>query len=311
MNITIHNAILKTLSYFDFFRYPITKAELWKYLPINSNSTDFEQAVEELIELNIISCIDGYYALHGSRALVERRIKGNNYARKQLLKANRIARFLGNFPFVESVCISGSLSKDFSLPDGDLDFFIITAPNRLWIARTFMHIFKKFTFLVGAQHSFCMNYYVSIEHLTIEPKNIFTAVEVSTLKPAFVRTGLKSLIEHNHNWIKVFIPNYVYNDNHNDYRHSKLLPARLFENLLDIAGGTRLNNLLFNFTKRKWINKWERKGYDINACLTCMDIHFNAPLNHPKNLPGIVIQHYHDTYEKAVTLYKEKQSTYM
>lgn len=308
MKLTIHDAILKTLSYFDFFRYPITKAELWKYLPVSSHSSTFEQAIEDLIELDLIFCIDGFYTIKNNQALVERRIEGNTYAQKQHKKAQRIAKFLGNFPFVEAVCISGSLSKDFSLPDSDLDFFIITAPDRLWIARSFMHIFKKMTFLAGAQHSFCMNYYVSIGHLTIEPKNIFTAVEVITLKPAFVRTGLKELIDNNINWINVFMPNTEYVHPNIDSQHSKFFMAQWFEKIIDTVGGKKLNTFLFNVTKRKWLKKWEAKGYDINACLTCMDLHYNAPLNEPKNLPEIILNHYRRVYNELKLVYEEKQN---
>ena len=56
--------------------------------------------------------------------------------------------------------MSGSLSKHFADEKSDIDFFIITSANRLWIARTCMHLFKKVSYIAGKQHWFCMNYYV-------------------------------------------------------------------------------------------------------------------------------------------------------
>jgi hypothetical protein len=90
---------------------------------------------------------------------------------------------LYRFPFVRGIGISGSLSKNYADEDADIDFFIITSRNHLWIARTFLHGLKKLSFLVGKQDWYCMNYFIDEEALVIAEKNIFTATEVVTLKP--------------------------------------------------------------------------------------------------------------------------------
>src|SRR5690606_39126981 len=97
-------------------------------------------------------------------------------------------KFIYLFPFVAFVGISGSLSKGFAAADGDFDFFIITSANRLWICRTLLHLFKKLSFLAGAQHRFCMNYFIDISHAAIEERNRYTAIELSSLIPV---CGLK------------------------------------------------------------------------------------------------------------------------
>ena len=80
--------------------------------------------------------------------------------------------------------ISGSLSKGYYDDDGDIDFFIITSPKRLWIARTFLILYKKI-FLLNSRKYFCVNYFISSNALEIEEKNIFTATELTTLLPMF------------------------------------------------------------------------------------------------------------------------------
>jgi len=84
-----------------------------------------------------------FYCLFNNYALAERRKKGNDAAAKLLKKADKAANFIAAFPFVKGVAISGSLSKKFADEDADIDFFIITAANRLWLARTFLHLFLK------------------------------------------------------------------------------------------------------------------------------------------------------------------------
>lgn len=305
MNINLHKALLSTLSYFDFFRYPINNNELLQFLPVKSTEQEISEAMSFLLARDIVQSYEGYYGINCNKELVERRIQGNIYAQKRLKKAKAIANFLGNFPFVDAVCISGSLSKNFSTKDGDLDFFIITAKNRLWIARSLMHLFKKLTFVAGAQHSFCMNYYLSSESLSVQPQNVFTAIEIATLKPAFIKKGLKDLHDTNCNWVKEHLPNVVFNKNSNDGQHNKWLPTRLFEQLIDLKGDS-INRSMFNFTKRKWISKWQRKGYDVNTCLKCMDIHYNTPLNVPRNLPDIILQKHQSLLNSILEKYEQE-----
>src|SRR6266478_4413244 len=95
----------------------------------------------------------------------------------------KIGRFLSRFPYVTGVGISGSLSKMDAREKADFDFFIVTKANRLWIARTIMHLFKKLTFITGKQHLYCMNYYLDEKALQLRDQNIYTAVEAITLIP--------------------------------------------------------------------------------------------------------------------------------
>ena len=71
------------------------------------------------------------------------------------------------------------------------------------MARTIMHLFKKFTFLAGRQHWFCMNYYVDEDGLEIKEKNIYTAVELVTVMPMRGDTIFKDLISAN-KWTQRF-----------------------------------------------------------------------------------------------------------
>lgn len=292
--------ILKTLSYFHVFQYPLTAEEIRKFLPVKISLQQTQETLGELATAGEIYKVGSFYALVNDAMLAERRIKGNRFAEKRIAKARRIARFLGNFPFVESVFISGSLSKDFSTPEGDLDFFIVTAKDRLWIARTLMHFFKKLTFLAGAQHSFCMNYYVSMEHMEINPKNMFTATELSTLKPAFVRNGVKELYEYNRYWIKLYLPNMQCFDTYTNNMHDKWLPTRMFEAMLDKLGATAINKFFYNTTRKKWMAKWERKEYDVDKCMPSMDLHYCTPINHPKNLPEKIMANHQRIYAEAI-----------
>lgn len=299
MNHFIGNAILRAVSYFHVFKYPLREEEIWKYLPLTCEKETFKTVLLQLAQKNILFEIDGYYTLSNDPDLVQRRIKGFELAQIRIKKAIRIARFLGNFPFVNSVLISGSLSKDFALEDSDLDFLIITEADRLWVARSIMHVFKKLTFIAGAQHSFCMNYYISTKHPEISPKSIFTATELVTLKPAFAGTGIRSLFLRNEGWVKVLLPNVDFSFEHTEATGKKNLVARAIENILEGIGGNRLNNFLYRFTYNKWIRKWTRNNFDLEACKTCIGYDFNTPVNYPRNFPEKILNGYEAIYKEV------------
>lgn len=299
MERNLQDAVLRVLCYFHYFKYPITAAEIHRYTGVKCSKTSVDNALTELVARGVVFNIGDFYSPANEHKLVERRIAGNAYAAKRMRKAKRIAFFLAQFPFVEAVCISGSLSKDFLTTDGDMDFFIMTTPGRLWIARTLLHLFKKLTFLVGAQHSFCMNYFLDAEQSAISPKNFFTAIETATLKPVFVRSGISSIYNLNKDWIKVYLPNDDCAELQRSYMHEKSLPARMLEVLLNLFGD-RLNNFLFRFTRSSWIKKWKRKNFDVVQCLKCMDKHVNTPVNYPINFPDRVMEGYERVYEQVV-----------
>lgn len=305
--INIQNGILRTLCYFHVFKYPLRKNEIWRFLPIACTENEFSEALQKMLCEQSIFLIDGYYSITNDTTLITRREKGCEYAKKRIAKANSIAKFLGNFPFVNSVCISGSLSKDFALPDSDLDFFIITEADRLWIARSFMHLFKKFTFLFGAEHSFCMNYYVSTKHLEISPKTIFTATELITLKPAFAGDGIKQLFEHNAGWINILLPNGSFS-NVTSIPDRKWLLSRLAENVINRIGGDSMNTWLFNLTYKKWIYKWTRKKYDIEKCKEAIAYHYCTPVNYPKNYPDAILGRSNGIYSEYMKEIKAKKA---
>jgi len=108
------------------------------------------------------------------------------------------------------VFLSGSISKGYMDEKADIDYFIITAPNRLWVARILLVIFKKM-FLFNSYKFFCINYFISTTELEIEEKNIYTAIELATLIPMYGSDVYNDLYGANQ-WIKAYVPNYPKRD---------------------------------------------------------------------------------------------------
>jgi hypothetical protein len=249
--------ILHTLAYYDIFHYPLTSAEIRQFL---SSVADEERLAEDLLELQeqgIIFLHHGFYSLQDNPLLSHRRRQGNQLAEKLLVKAGRVGRFLHRFPFVRAIGVSGSLSKNYADEKADIDFFIITRSDRLWITRTCMHIYKKFTFLFGRQHFFCMNYYVDEKALQLEDQNIFTAIEIKTLLPVSGDETMQRFFASN-SWADQFLPNCPYREIAGKKPGNSWL-KRSVEWLLGGRLGTYLENRCFRITQGRWKRK-EEKG---------------------------------------------------
>ncbi|MBL7732399.1 MAG: nucleotidyltransferase domain-containing protein [Chitinophagaceae bacterium] len=249
--------VLATLAYFDLFDYPLTKKEIYQFMPFSMQQEHLPGLLDELVCRQVIFLFNGYYLLKNDPALVLRRTEGNERARLLLEKARKIGRFLYQFPFVRAVGVSGSLSKNFADKDADIDFFIIAAKNRLWLARTFMHIYKKFTFLAGRQHYHCMNYYIDEEAYDLPEKNIFTAIEIKTLLPVCGDGTMRAFFMAN-KWADQWLPQC-------DYRLQPVADPnatwfkRAGEWLFKGKAGQRLENFFYRLTASRWKRK-ERQG---------------------------------------------------
>lgn len=182
-NFPLVATILPVLAYFAVFRHPLTAGEIVAFC--GEQRTDFEAirtSLSELVKKGVVHRFGTFYQLFPDPSWAISRQESNRRAEQMLPRAKRMARFIGRFPFVRAVMVSGSLSKNCMAPDGDVDYFIVTTPGRLWLARTLLVLYKK-TVLLNSHRYFCINYFVDEKHLEIEEKNRFTATESVTLLP--------------------------------------------------------------------------------------------------------------------------------
>lgn len=290
---TVTANILKTLGYFDLFHYPLTAAELRSFSAEPCEEIVFEKGLDELVSTAKVFRVRDFYSLHNDITLADRRTKGNQLAVLHMIRAEKAARWLSAFPFVQSVAVSGSLSKNFATEQTDIDFFIITSSGRLWIARTLMHLFKKFTFLTGRQHWFCMNYYVDEEALEIKEQNFFTAMEVITLVPMQGKYSFDDFLNANA-WARAYFPLYRHRANEQTPQRKKPMLSRLLQYILKGSIGDQIDILLMRITGKRWRKKTTRGDTSYNGTRMGMmvDRHFSKP--DPRNFQANVLKRYEE-----------------
>lgn len=275
---------LKVIIYFSIFKYPLTKEEIYRFSSAD-NLQEIENELSELVQKKIIFKLGEFYADTNSLAIVQRRIKGNKMAEEIMPKALKRAKLIMSFPYVESVSISGSLAKNYYDDDGDIDFFIITKPQKLWLARTFLILFKKI-FLLNSRKYFCVNYFISSSYLKIDEQNRFTATELITLKPVYGKTVFNNFLAENQ-WAFNLYPNKSIDKTSLAENFKKPIWSRVLEVIFNNKIGEKLDVVFKRITLNKWKSKFKnlrKKEFEV-AMKSTNDV----SKHHPKNFQTRVI----------------------
>lgn len=284
---------MRTLLYFDLFRYPLKTDEIFRFLRTNGIlPADLVEPLNHLVREGYAFHHNGFYSTRAEAELVTRRNAGNLNAQRMAGLANRRGKLIGSFPFVRGVMASGSFSKGYMDKDSDLDFFIITAPGRLWIARMFIAIYKRVVFFNSHKY-FCCNYFIASDHLEIEEKNLFTATELATLIPLCGPSCYQQLMCENP-WVKEFFPNFQ----PADARHVPEAGTALFKSLLEwLLGGSlgdRLSRQCRKLTLRRWTRLYARQYPAIDFSIAFKST-ASVSKNHPNHFQRRVLERYDES----------------
>ena len=202
-------SVLRTLAYFAVFRHPLTAPEVFESCDEpGARPTPVREALAALVRRGCVRQEGAYYALADaeSRAAdaVDARRQAESRCEQMIPLAYRYSRLIARCPFVRGVCVSGSLSKGVAEADADVDYFIVTAPGRLWVCRTLLTLFKK-TVLLNSHRYFCLNYFVDQDHLAIPNRNRYTATELAFLLPTYDYATYVALRQANA-WVGDYLP---------------------------------------------------------------------------------------------------------
>lgn len=252
---SVQTEIIKALLYFDIFKYPLTADELFENSAINVSRQLFNQELTHLISNNYIKEEEGFVSsLELNSSDIIRRLKGNEGASKMLPTALKYSRKIARFPFVDCVCISGSLSKNYFDENSDVDYFIITKPNRLWLCRTFLIIYYK-ALPKNKRKLLCTNYFITSNNLSIPDINAFTGTELAFLIPTVNYQLYKKLTEKN-SWYSNRFPNKKEAPGIHCIDTPNPFLKKLVEFILRGRTGDWFDDKLLNITLKRWREKY-------------------------------------------------------
>ena len=198
-------AILKTLLYADIFDFPLLETEITDYL-IEARATP--EAVHAALTEDgwlaaRITAHDGFYCLRGRGDTVARRRERDRAAAALWPTAQQWGKILACLPFVRSVIVTGALAAGNPAPRDDIDYLIVTAPGRLWLARALCTTVVRLAALT--QQRLCPNYLLAETRLALDERNLFTARELAQMAPLYGQAVHQRMRDEN-GWAAAYLP---------------------------------------------------------------------------------------------------------
>lgn len=211
-------AVLTTILYSDIFHFPLRKEEIWKFLISNySIATDaFDHGLHTLSG-NVLVSRDGYYCLSGNSDAIKKRKEKSIYVQRKILFARRIAEKLSVIPTIIFIGISGSVAANNAAEKDDIDFFVITKRDTLFITRFFITIFlemmhvRRRRFMDHSPDKICVNLLLDESAMRWDEKarSVYTAREIVQIVPLIERNNCYRRFLACNDWVSAYMPNAI------------------------------------------------------------------------------------------------------
>jgi hypothetical protein len=219
--------VIKPLIFLDIFDYPPTAMEVWRFLGVPAElgevvdflsqechpreGGDPEPAVIKL-DSRLRGNDNGFYFLPGREGIAEKRQNFFQLSEKKFKIAKRAAWLLHFIPSIKMIAVCNNF---YYRPQSDIDFFIITAPKRLWLTRFFatiiLDIFRLRARGKKTADKVCLSFYLSEDNLNLEsvvlkPDDPYFSYWLAFLEPIYGQECYNKFWQAN-GWIKNIFPN--------------------------------------------------------------------------------------------------------
>ena len=221
-NLSLQQAIIRTLVYFDLSNYPLTSNEIknWLYKYEVQDFSDLLKILDEMVKQHQIEEKFSFYCLPGRQESVENRRRNLVISELKLKKARRAAKFIRCVPFLRAIFVCNTVAAGTAQDVSDIDFFIIAQHGRVWLVRFFTNIilrlFNLRTYGNNNSDKICLSFYVDDNNLNLEKlkateNDIHFAYWITQMIPIFDPDGYwKKFLIANY-WLKDYFPNLLNN----------------------------------------------------------------------------------------------------
>ncbi|MEM6527869.1 MAG: hypothetical protein AAF653_06220, partial [Chloroflexota bacterium] len=178
----LERAVLETVAYADIFSFPVTAYEAHRYLHgVQTTPAHTQDVLDALTcQKQLIRKGDYYCLPHREHAFALREERAARTGRLWAA-ATDYGQQIARIPFVQMVAVTGSLAVENMDRHGDIDYLIVTSPERLWVVRLMVVVLVKLAARNGV--TLCPNYLITTNALTIHERNLFTARELTQMIP--------------------------------------------------------------------------------------------------------------------------------
>lgn len=211
MNVSKSQKAIATVAYADIFNYPLTRDEVFYWAV--GGLRKMPQGIQGLETKHRSG--EEYFFLSGRSHIVALRQVRKEIA---LHKWHRIYHIINYFRFIPTVLlvgVTGGLAVDNAKENDDIDVFIITRRNTLWVTRSIVTLVAEW---LGVRRrpdaktvtdTICLNMFMAEDALGL-PKSewdLFAAHEVLQMVPLWEREGAYQKFLRANAWTKKYLPN--------------------------------------------------------------------------------------------------------
>lgn len=206
-------SVLRTLIYSDIFATPLTVEEIFFY-SIGDQLTIAE--IKRIINnsKNIFSLSSGYVSLKNREATINSRKRNIPHTQQKFELAKVITEKLSSIPTILFIGVSGSLAAENAKKTDDIDFFIVTKNNTLFISRLCIAIFltvlgvRRRRNAKNTANKICVNLLCDEKGLSniVAQKNIYKARELVQVKSLLEKGEVYKRFIGKNIWIKEYFP---------------------------------------------------------------------------------------------------------
>ncbi len=221
----LEKSIIKTIAYFDVFNFPLTTLEIWKWLyrPREKYTLqEVREVLESSLELqNRVTLQEGFFSLKKRDNIYLLRKQNNNWAERKFQKTVRLVKIFRYLPFVRMIAVCNNLSYSNSKDSSDIDLFIITKKNQIWLARCYCLLILKFFGLRPSienhRDKFCLSFFIDEGYLDMQgvmlgQHDVHFVYWFSQFLPIYDPDNLFAKLRTANSWCQEYLPNAYANE---------------------------------------------------------------------------------------------------
>jgi hypothetical protein len=199
----LERAVVETVAYSDVFDFPLTLEEIHRGLPVAATGAEVVAALEAAGDF--VTCGSRFYVLAGREGLLETRIRRQQASKRTMRQADAWGQLIARVPFVRMVTVTGSLAVDNAEDGDDVDYLVVTAPGRVWLARALTIAIVRLAGLRGL--TLCPNYVLAETALALPERDVYTARELLQMRPVAGHDVYARMLAANA-WCAELLPNW-------------------------------------------------------------------------------------------------------
>jgi predicted nucleotidyltransferase len=254
-------AIINTLGYRSIFKYSLSIYQLYTTLITETEIEPgkLENVLKDLVKKGKVKSRRERYYAPGFRPVGwDIRAKASM---EHLEDCQLAFKLLGSIPWVRMVSVTGSVAAFNADKNSDIDVFIVTTRNRIWITRFFtvlyLKIINKYRTDASPEGKICPNIYVDENNMQWpeNKRNTYIAQEIVMMHPVVNKDNTYFRFVSANKWVFKYAANFKVDIPHK-YTGSKKKQSGLINSVENFA-----RNMQIYYMKKHITTELTEKGF--------------------------------------------------